>query len=776
MPIFSQGQTPLHILLHIRTMATLVFTTNAGPLQQVQIGPTDVISTLSAAYTAAGWLGGLDGVKYMISRYMGVLQPPSSNRLLSTRLATLFGPSITFNNSQVHILTSDCGPVRCEIPNSNEAFSGDRGTQLVGLTLCALAHECKGPTAVRLFVKFLAPAIFKDAGLLIDALHGQLTDDGLYERVLNEGATRGLPELFLKNIERLGLPIGDASWLSSRLRFKDTEIPLTEIHMIAGLLRWIARGDVEPYWTRSGRVARAASCLKAVGYSIGSIEVWDGMPPRPKPFGPRCVVLVLGGSEETDQLMAAAEEIGDCDTMVHHYTQSTVGSMLYHSIAPYYLIDPECLQEDFEYIRHSIATRMQVSFGLENHGRPLKEDIRARIEWKEEEEGPRRRVSATERSLASIYFPLLADHVGPCYSRIATRSVLAEVRNSRRQLAGTDASSSLTEGVARFRTTTLAIVLALVSPLADDQFWNIRHCISVDLADEDWLEEACGTINRTYASSIEYSEMVDLLAAVHVGVDIGDNVTVSEDNKKNFLSREIIGWRNGRYSVIPSLLLEMKPSPHAIRLACRDSFYANLRVQRDGSIRSAHNEAIYTDRDQFPQQQQQPHAVISSSSGPHDPWIGPASPKPPSKPLHLSIERAAEYEDARLCFVARADGNNIGEVSIKAVLKAVARGFEVAERSCNGRPHPNAAGTSECVWNLDVRHWLRDRYLKPLGSVDLPGYLAVRDDAQWALFVAGQMEYSHGCLVVRCLGCARDALLTSVARGNVDGVLLIGYV
>lgn len=55
-------------------------------------------------------------------------------------------------------------------------------------------------------------------------------DDGLYKRALNESATRGLLELFMESTEELGLLIGDASWL--RL-FKDTEIPVTEIHMVA---------------------------------------------------------------------------------------------------------------------------------------------------------------------------------------------------------------------------------------------------------------------------------------------------------------------------------------------------------------------------------------------------------------------------------------------------------------------------------------------------------------------------------------------------------------
>lgn len=41
----------------------------------------------------------------------------------------------------------------------------------------------------------------------------------------------------MESTEGLGLLIGDASWLQRKLCFKDTEIPVTEIHMIALLPR-----------------------------------------------------------------------------------------------------------------------------------------------------------------------------------------------------------------------------------------------------------------------------------------------------------------------------------------------------------------------------------------------------------------------------------------------------------------------------------------------------------------------------------------------------------
>jgi hypothetical protein len=99
-----------------------------------------------------------------------------------------------------------------------------------------------------------------------------LTDDGLYERILNEGATRGLPELFTESTEHLRRPA------TICISVTGTSDPLTCI--------CLRSHDASPTGRPSRLVARTANCLKLVGYFIGPIEVWDGAPPRPKPPGP----------------------------------------------------------------------------------------------------------------------------------------------------------------------------------------------------------------------------------------------------------------------------------------------------------------------------------------------------------------------------------------------------------------------------------------------------------------------------------------------------------
>jgi hypothetical protein len=135
----------------------------------------------------------------------------------------------------------------------------------------------------------------------------------------------------------------DIEWIFKRFHSDDDWLPSTEIHMVAGLLRWIVQAERDPYCTRSGLVARTDGYLKVAGYNIGSIEAWSGSNPRPNLFGPRNLALVLGGSEDTDQLMADEVEMKQTGPQQHHYTFITVGSLLHHTLSTHVIIRPEVL-------------------------------------------------------------------------------------------------------------------------------------------------------------------------------------------------------------------------------------------------------------------------------------------------------------------------------------------------------------------------------------------------------------------------------------------------
>lgn len=176
---------------------TLVFSTSSGPLTKLQVGPADIIATISAAKSVGGWLGGLESVRFMLSKCSQFIQ---GDKTKEGAFEDLLNQQLNIQDTQVHILTYDYGPLQCIIPNAEDAFGGDRKTQVIGLTICALAHELGGSVAVDLFIKFLAPTMFEGAELIMDALHSQLREDDVLQRLLNEGVTRGFPDRFLESV------------------------------------------------------------------------------------------------------------------------------------------------------------------------------------------------------------------------------------------------------------------------------------------------------------------------------------------------------------------------------------------------------------------------------------------------------------------------------------------------------------------------------------------------------------------------------------------------
>ena len=131
---------------------------------------------------------------------------------------------------------------------------------------------------MRLFKECMLLQLFDGSEEIADALYGQLNDETHIQRILNEGAARGLTKLFASVMTALNLPEGDREWLHANLSTEDDKILLpTEIQMVVGMLKWLHSDDRRSYATRSALVAQVTLCLKRVGYTIGKIQVWDGL-------------------------------------------------------------------------------------------------------------------------------------------------------------------------------------------------------------------------------------------------------------------------------------------------------------------------------------------------------------------------------------------------------------------------------------------------------------------------------------------------------------------
>jgi hypothetical protein len=118
-------------------MTTLVFRPSGG-VQSLQVGSADGVSLLSAAYSAWGCIGGLNGVKSILDRTRSVFG------INSNKVPTL---NLQLPRSNYHVITYQ-GLISQPLEDEYKAFGGDPTSQFFGATLCALAHECGSHAAV----------------------------------------------------------------------------------------------------------------------------------------------------------------------------------------------------------------------------------------------------------------------------------------------------------------------------------------------------------------------------------------------------------------------------------------------------------------------------------------------------------------------------------------------------------------------------------------------------------------------------------------------------
>ena len=521
---------------------TLVFSTETGRLVQAQLGAIDVVATFSAVRAVYGCLGGIDGARFLLSR----IPNPFHNKIRQLKL----DQRLELLPFRGHVFTGH-GHLIGQLDDAKESFGGDIRTQVIGTTVCALAHECDPLTAAQLFCDFLLPFYFGCSDPLTSAVRQQVMEKGNLRQIINEGASRGLNDKFIKVLSDLNLPAGDRRWLYEMERRQARDgLYIGEINLLAGLLKWLTREERLGYRTRSGAVARIAACLKSVGYPIGPIEIWDGYG-EPPPLQEKMLTLVMGGSSETDQLAEEDPQLPNTE-MVFHYTFNTVGSVLLDSMRSVINVRPEVLQEDFEQSFAYVQEHVTVQFLVD---RVL---VMAKFSWQECERKP----SALSIRLASIYFPLVAEFVAPCYERVASESYLDRIK--------AHLNGSITperRELARFRGVTVAIMIAIAGRLAPRTFTTTRHCIALNLYDDLWLSETCRFFDRSVAptAGMEFGLAVILLAKIHCAQE--------PENMKSLGARSggnRVAWRNGIYGIVPSLLFDMSANKAECELVCID--------------------------------------------------------------------------------------------------------------------------------------------------------------------------------------------------------------
>ena len=726
--------------------ATLVWKIrNRGSLEQVQVGAADVVATISAANSAWGWIGGLDGIRNVISNFPRLLGQSKSTDSLC--LSLKLQPSVCriFTSSGVALLVDE---------QSDNAFSGHSITQLIGQAICALAYVQDISRAVKLFVDHLAPFLLVGAEEgMNEALHAQLSDRA--QVILNEGGTRGLPLRFKRAIEQLNLPL-----MAETLPSKDLLFDSCDYRFVAGLLRWIRTGSNETYLTRNALTAQVAVCLKEVGFSIGPICVWDGTGSAPATWNG--VTLVIGGFILTDQLMPDEELDGLLATLpvTHHYHFDSIGSLLFNvtrSKDP--RIAPEALANYFS--RVNAHLRKSIRFTWEWNGNLNKTSIQAVAHWEAVPHTPN--PSSIALSLASLHFGVAGAMLAHCYECIATEETLSAVRRYDSQIIG-----PLDAEVARFKAITLSILISIAGILAGNDFANLDHSMALDVR-RGGVEDVSSFLDKKLISGMLYWQVVVFISIFHCAS--GTELLTREDYEE----RSILGYRDGVKGVFPSLLFNLAPSPEALGVRCVDNFYC-IPVGPDNLIRD--NDAMETWTPEVWAGNiggDAPASTDNVSQGTISTIAHPVATAPDVK-IHVSFERVASLPDPYLCLAARHNGHLIGTTPILKILKTLAISLQIPT-SCPRGGHTNRTRAKV----LQASQWAAHRWRKPTDQYQVTNYVAVANDAHWAMFLAGQVALAKGAgfLVYECFDCAVDMARKVDVAGSWSkveaGGVFVGY-
>ena len=392
--------------------------------------------------------------------------------------------------------------------------------------------------------------------------------------------------------------------------------------------------------------------------------MWDGNGAISQTCGSNAIVLVTGGSSETDPLASLYDSGGGCD-FVYHYHFNTTGAMLSNALRNLSDIPPEAFQTFFEDVYSYIETRLHFRWKVATedyeryygpyrssriHNRGMR-SIRIKADWVRRDT----RASPISIRLASLYFPLSAELVAPCYERISNSDSLALILDKRyNYLSGQEQAP---RDLVIFRVITTSIALAMASRLTGNDFRTVQHSICIDLAGGSWPDTICPKLDESYSGRLDLNGAVFILAAVHAGCP--DQLAEHRDVKD-----DLVGWRNGIYAVIPSVILEMAVVPQAIGLRCYEGFWANTAVRSTGAIISGPNRTLYLDNSVAHRDEADARSLQSLSG----PYVGLPAKGPPDVPLYLNIERSTFTDEPELCFCGRISGQSVGSVGIREAI------------------------------------------------------------------------------------------------------------
>lgn len=750
-PVYTNYQDFIIQILGIMsaTMTTYVWKTQDGlTLEQVQVGPADLIATASAASTAWGWVGGLDGIKTVLNSF-----PRLRDRATTSILRRLqVDLNLVLQDSVCHLIT-ESGVISLHNEDKANAFGGHPVTQLIGLTICALAHNLGSERAVKIFMDHLAESLlaeFQDG--IAESLRTQLTDNS--QAIVNEGSTRSLRTRFDTAIKSLRLPLNPDVLPGANTGSFDNG----DVAYVIGLLRWLTSrtGNTESYFTRSAVTSHVAACLKEVGFMIGSISVWDG---EGEPHNNRRgIVLVTGGEHESDQHMLQEDPLDLLahQPVTHYYHHDTSGSMIFNLFGTQARFPAHAYDSYFLKVHKAITANL--SFTWEYAYGKGRNSIEARPQWRPTPDT----ATATALSLASIFFPLSAENFAQCYEDIAQPHVLEIVRKHDDQDSHNVAHPP--QEVVEFLTITLSILLSVAEVLGGPGYKVLHHAINIE-GHYSTIEDLSRFLNKGLRSGIAHWQAVIFIAVFHARAD---PMVLKQQYDAE---RDMVGYRDSDFAVLPALLFNLGPERAAFGLKCVDVFFC-VPVQDDHTVRCGESDPWLPEGNNvdFEESDTTFHVELDGSD------VGPPVPSRADADIFLTWERLPTSKQAILCLAARYRGYLIGTVSVPSILKTLARSFAVGQ--CLSTRHAVSASAR----TLLASHWVRNRLWKPIDQWRYSNYIAVEGHRRWAVFLAGQIsEHKGGGCVVLEDGCF-DCTIEYMRKQNTyqqwksdAGAIVVGF-
>lgn len=723
---------------------TLVYgTPDHGHLQQVQIGPIDIVSTLAAANTAWGWVGGLTGIARIL-RF--------SREYLGARAESkVFGP-LKLDAETFKVLTYN-GIVTFQDQVTHEAFGGDPSAQMLGVTICALKYQMTKSACIEQFMTYLAPGLLRgEVGRLEglqEALHRELVDN--IDSILNEGAARGLTNRFAEAIRQLGFSGVEGNFPRYEAWGEDRARWPSEWYLIGGFLKWLGGGAEGQYPTRSALVAKVAACLKEVGFRIGFIRTWDGVSPRRTTSGSG-LWLVVGGTSKTDPLVDEnTEQIKDF-IFATHYRYATTGAMMLNSLQAPCTIPAESAQQYFVEVDSSIRQDLDFHWEmLRANSRFLPLEPYAFPKWRRLD----RPCSRIGVRLAALCFPQSAEVLAHFYRSISDERTLSIIQSS---INRDPREESLPEELLRYRIITMSICLGIIGRSAGTDYHGLQHCTYLHLRSSRTISILSENVDKLASTCLSFGDVALLIGSIHCGTPIGTiqgELRRDEEHDHKYNPASIVGYRNGIYAVFPKLLFALSagPSLKSLGLQCTDKYVANIPTYKDGIVRSyGHGITAREGKSQYLF-----HELGASALSPDEEtqvsqtgqnvFLGTPRPCLPDRPLYLNIERPVDFSEPMLGLCGRINGEAVGNIGVLQILRNLIASFQgPAKDSARTEPCPRHRILG-AMFNVPASVWALSKMGKPTADPDMYTYVPVLGDSAWALFIAGETicRFSVGC-------------------------------